>query len=166
MGEVMENLWAPWRMDYILRAGSDKGGCFLCLPPDHLGPDRDRLILYSDPVVLVIMNLYPYNNGHLMVAPRRHVATLAKADEEERLALTNQAARASEILDRIMAPHGFNMGINQGRVAGGSVEEHLHIHITPRYLGDNNYMAAIGETKVISEHILTTYDKLVPAFNQ
>jgi len=161
----MENLWAPWRMDYILRAGGDQGGCFLCLPPDHTGPDRGRLVLYSDPLVLVILNLYPYNNGHLMVAPRRHVPSLAKTSQEERLALTNQAARASEILDRLMAPHGFNMGINQGRVSGGSVEEHLHIHITPRYQGDNNYMAVIGETKVISEHIMVTYDKLLPAFN-
>ena len=153
-------------MDYILRAGGERDGCFLCLPPDHMGPDRDRLVLYSDPVVLVILNLYPYNNGHLMVAPRRHIPSLAKANQEERLALTNQVARASEILDKLMAPHGFNMGINQGRVSGGSVEEHLHIHLTPRYQGDNNYMAVIGETKVISEHILTTYDKLVPAFNE
>lgn len=162
----MENLWAPWRMDYILRAGGEREGCFLCLPPEHEGPDRERLVLYSDPVVLVIMNKFPYNNGHLLIAPRRHVATLAKAGREERLALTDQVARASEILDRLMAPHGYNMGINQGRVSGGSVEEHLHIHITPRYQGDNNYMAALGETKVISEHIMATYDKLMPAFNE
>ncbi|MDR2946789.1 MAG: HIT domain-containing protein [Candidatus Adiutrix sp.] len=160
----MENLWAPWRMDYILRAGAEKGGCFLCLPPEHTGPDRERLVLYSDPLALVMMNLYPYNNGHLLVAPRRHVATLALANPEERLALGNLLARASEILDQVMAPHGYNMGVNQGRVSGGSVEEHLHIHITPRYQGDNNYMAVIGETKVISEHIMTTYDKLLPAF--
>lgn len=129
-----------------------------------MGPDRERLVLKSDELIMVVMNLYPYNNGHLLVAPRRHVATLAKASSEERRALTDEVARATEILDELMAPHGFNIGINQGRVSGGSVEEHLHIHVTPRYQGDNNYMAVIGETKVISEHILTTYDLFLPAF--
>ncbi len=161
----MDVLWAPWRMSYITRAGRDEGGCFLCLPPDHLGPDRERLVLYSDPVILVMMNLYPYNNGHLLVAPRRHVPSLSAADEGERLALVNQVARASEILERVMSPQGFNIGVNQGRVSGGSVEAHLHIHITPRYLGDCNYMAVLGQTRVISEHIQATYDKLVNLFN-
>jgi len=158
----METLWAPWRMSYI--TGEREAGCFLCL--DQTGPDRDRLVLFSDHLVLVMLNLYPYNNGHLLISPRRHIPSLSAAGEDERLALMNQAARATEILDRIMAPRGFNLGINQGRVSGGSVEDHLHIHVTPRYLGDSNYMTVFGETRVISEHLLATYDKLAPAFNE
>jgi len=161
----MDVIWAPWRMSYIQDAGRKDGGCFFCLPEKHLGPDRDKLVLYSDPLILVMMNLYPYNNGHLLVAPRRHVPSLSLATEAERLALINQVSRASDILADNMNPQGFNMGINQGRVSGGSVEEHLHFHITPRYLGDSNYMTVIGETRVISEHILATFDKLVTEFN-
>lgn len=161
----MEVIWAPWRMSYICEAGRKDDGCFLCLPADHQGPDRNRLVLYSDELILVMMNLYPYNNGHLLVAPRRHVSSLSAAGETERLALINETARTSDILGKVMCPHGFNIGINQGRVSGGSVEDHLHIHITPRYLGDSNYMTVLGETRVISEHILATYDKLVTAFN-
>jgi ATP adenylyltransferase len=111
------------------------------------------------------MNLYPYNNAHLMAAPRRHVATLAKATEEERVAVINLAARATEILDRAMSPHGYNMGINQGSVAGAGLEDHLHFHITPRYSGDTNYMTVLAETRVIPEHIQATYDRLVGYFN-
>ena len=162
----MEVLWAPWRMNYITRAGAADQGCFLCLPSELRGPDRERLVLYSDSAVLVMMNLYPYNNGHLLIAPRRHIPALSAADETERLALMNQAARATEILARLMNAQGFNLGVNQGRVAGGSVEEHLHLHVTPRYLGDSNYMAVLGATRVISEHIQTTYAKLAAAFNE
>ena len=160
----METLWAPWRMSYI--TGEREKGCFLCLPPDHLGPDRGRLVLFSDPLILVMLNLYPYNNGHLLISPRRHIPSLSAAGEAERLALMNQAARATDILDRVQKPQGFNIGVNQGRVSGGSVEDHLHIHVTPRYLGDSNYMTVIGQARVISEHILATYDKLVSAFNE
>lgn len=160
----METIWAPWRMEYILRPDKDKEACFLCLPPDHRGPDRERLLLYSDERILVMMNLYPYMNGHLLIAPRRHVSSLAKSSEAERLAIMNMAAKASEILTEVMCPAGFNMGVNQGKVAGGSVEDHLHFHITPRYLGDSNYMTAIGETRVVSEHILATYDRLAGHF--
>ena len=160
----METLWAPWRMSYI--TGEREKGCFLCLPPDHLGPDRDRLVLFSDSLILVMLNLYPYNNGHLLISPRRHIPSLSAAGEAERLALMNQAARATDILDRVLRPQGFNIGINQGRVSGGSVEDHLHIHVTPRYLGDSNYMTVLGQARVISEHILATYDKLVSAFNE
>jgi ATP adenylyltransferase len=160
----MEILWAPWRINYI--TGEREKGCFLCLPPDHQGPDRGRLLLFSDSLTLVMLNLYPYNNGHLLVSPRRHIPSISAALETERLALMNQAARATEIMGRILAPQGFNLGINQGRVAGGSVEDHLHIHVTPRYQGDSNYMTVLSETRVISEHILATYDRLVSAFNE
>ena len=162
----MDVLWAPWRIAYIKRAGIKDDACIFCLPPNHMGPDRDRLVLYADQTVLVMMNLYPYNNGHLLVAPRRHVPSLSAASESERLALVNQVARASDILTEFMSPQGFNMGINQGKVSGGSVEDHLHFHITPRFMGDSNYMTVFGQTRVISEHILASYDQLVVLFNE
>ncbi|MGL4209156.1 MAG: HIT family protein [Candidatus Adiutrix sp.] len=161
----MDTMWAPWRMSYIEKAGAKECECFLCLPPNHIGPDRTKFVLFSDKTVLIMLNLYPYNNGHLLIAPRRHIPNLSAATTSERGAIIEWAARASEILSEKMNPAGFNMGINQGRVAGGSVEAHLHFHVTPRYLGDCNYMAAIGETKVISQHILATFDKLVNCFN-
>ncbi len=162
----MEIIWAPWRMAYITRAGLQKEDCIFCLKPDHKGPDKQRLVLYSDELILVMLNLFPYTNGHLLVAPRRHVASLAQSTEAERLAIMNQAARATEILTKVMTTTAFNMGINQGQVSGGSVEAHLHFHVTPRFMGDANYMTAIGGTRVISEDISDTYDKLVDLFNQ
>jgi Diadenosine tetraphosphate (Ap4A) hydrolase and other HIT family hydrolases len=153
-------------MAYITRAGLKEDDCFFCLPPGHCGPDKDRLVLYSDRTALVMMNLFPYNNGHLLVAPRRHIASMSAADAAERLALFDLVARATEVLTRVMEPPGFNIGINQGRVSGGSVEDHLHIHVTPRFLGDSNYMTVFGQTRVISEHILSTFDKLVVPFNE
>jgi ATP adenylyltransferase len=111
------------------------------------------------------MNRFPYNNGHLMVAPRRHVATLALATDKERAAVIGWAARATEILDRGQTPDGYNMGINQGRVAGAGIADHLHLHITPRYNGDTNYMTVLGETRVIPEHLRATYEKLLGWFN-
>jgi ATP adenylyltransferase len=153
-------------MEYILDdTRKDDRGCVFCLPEDHLGPCPERLVLYSDREVLLIMNRFPYNNAHLMAAPRRHVASLALATEKERSAIVNLTARATEVLDRVQKPDGYNLGINQGAVAGAGIADHLHFHITPRYNGDTNYMTAIGQTRVIPEHILATYEKLVGHFN-
>jgi ATP adenylyltransferase len=152
-------------MDYILGKDPGPSGCVFCLPDGHLGPLPERLVLYSDREVLLIMNRYPYNNAHLMVAPRRHVATLALAEPGERLALVNLAARATEVLDRTQTPDGYNLGINQGQVAGAGIADHLHLHITPRYNGDTNYMTVIGETRVIPEHIMATYRNLLGFFS-
>ncbi|MDR0622201.1 MAG: HIT domain-containing protein [Deltaproteobacteria bacterium] len=158
-------LWAPWRMDYILGKDPRPEGCVFCLPKDHLGPLPERLVLYSDRQALIIMNRYPYNNAHLMVAPRRHLGTLLEATPEERLAMVNLAAWATEVLDGAQKPDGYNMGINQGQVAGAGITDHLHLHVTPRYNGDTNYMTVIGETRVIPEHIVATYEKLLGFFS-
>jgi ATP adenylyltransferase len=152
-------------MDYILGKGPKVDGCVFCLPKDHLGPLPERLVLFSDREVLLIMNRFPYNNAHLMVAPRRHVATLSETGPGERLAMMNMATRAMAILDKTQKPDGYNLGINQGQVAGAGITDHLHLHVTPRYLGDTNYMTVIGETRVIPEHILATYEKLVGFFS-
>jgi ATP adenylyltransferase len=150
-------------MDYILDK-KPPAGCIFCLPPDHTGPLKERLVLYSDPLVFVVMNRYPYNNAHLLTAPRRHVATLSLATSEERAALMDITARCADILTKFLMPDGFNMGINQGKVAGAGVADHLHMHIVPRFNGDTNYMTVLSETRVIPEHISATYDKLEALF--
>jgi ATP adenylyltransferase len=152
-------------MEYILKDPDPQEGCVFCLPPDHLGPLPGRLVLFSDPVVFLIMNRYPYNNAHLLAAPRRHVATLAEATPEERKALIELAAKTTTLLDSFMHPDGYNMGINQGKVAGAGISEHLHLHITPRFNGDTNYMSVLSETRVIPEHIVATYQKLLELFS-
>jgi ATP adenylyltransferase len=151
-------------MDYILDK-SPPSGCVFCLPPEHTGPIKERLVLYSDPLVFVVMNRYPYNNCHLLTAPRRHVATLSEATKEERAALIDLTARCADILTGFCSPDGFNMGINQGRVAGAGISDHLHMHITPRFNGDTNYMTVLSETRVIPEHISRTFDKLLELFS-
>jgi ATP adenylyltransferase len=111
-----------------------------------------------------MMNRYPYNNAHLLVAPRRHIATLSDATKEERAAIMELATEAVDRLTSFMHPDGFNLGINQGRIAGAGISEHLHLHITPRYLGDTNFMTVLADTRVIPEHIQKTYEKLVELF--
>ncbi|MDR0354519.1 MAG: HIT domain-containing protein [Deltaproteobacteria bacterium] len=162
---MVDVLWAPWRMDYILGNAPKSDACVFCLPKEHLGPLPERLVLYSDKDVLLIMNRYPYNNAHLMVAPRRHVGSLAEATEAERLALVNLAAKTTTILDAAQKPDGYNLGINQGLVAGAGIADHLHLHITPRYNGDTNYMTVLADTRVVPEHIQATYQKLLEFFS-
>jgi ATP adenylyltransferase len=152
-------------MDYILGEIPKSDSCVFCLPKDHLGPLPERLVLHADQDALVIMNRFPYNNAHLMVAPRRHVATLAEATEAERLAIVNLAARATKILDEVQRPDGYNLGVNQGLVAGAGIADHLHLHVTPRYNGDTNYMTVLAETRVVPEHIQATYRKLLGLFS-
>jgi ATP adenylyltransferase len=150
-------------MDYILEKNPSPG-CVFCLPEGHLGPLPERLVLCSDPLVFLIMNRYPYNNCHLLAAPRRHVASLSQATSEERAALMELTAKAIGVLEGFCRPDGFNMGINQGRVAGAGIDCHLHMHITPRWNGDTNYMTVLAETRVIPEHIDATYRKLLERF--
>jgi ATP adenylyltransferase len=150
-------------MDYILSDAKPEG-CVFCLQEGHLGPLPERLVLYADETVFLVMNRYPYNNGHVLVAPRRHVATLSEATAEERAALMELATRATEALTAVMNPDGFNIGVNQGRVAGAGIDAHLHIHVTPRWNGDTNYMTVLGETRVVPEHIRRTYERLLERF--
>lgn len=158
----MKTLWAPWRMDYIL--SEKEKDCIFCVKP---GEDRDRenLVLYRKGLAYVIMNKYPYNNGHLMVVPYFHTSSFQGLSDEalsEMMLLTKYCV---ECLKKAFNPEGFNVGINMGEVAGAGIKEHLHIHIVPRWAGDSNFMAVTGEVRVIPEHILATYDKLWPVFN-
>jgi len=134
----MKVAWAPWRMEYILGEGKSEG-CIFC-PGGNRSNDAERLILYVDPFTMVIMNRYPYINGHILVAPARHVPDLDGLSEEEMTALLRMVRSASSILKKHMKPDGFNIGMNIGKVAGAGVEAHMHFHIVPRWSGDTNYI--------------------------
>ena len=154
----MKTLWAPWRMEYIL--GEKQKGCIFCLALS----DQGDLTLYTSPLSMVVMNKYPYINGHLLVAPRRHMAALEDMTSEEMAEVLTTVRDAVGILKNVMKPDGFNVGLNLGEVAGAGVEEHLHFHIVPRWHGDTNAMTVFGEVRVISEHLEATYRNLKPHF--
>ena len=159
--KTRSNLWAPWRIDYIL--GEKEDGCIFCNRL-KLDDDRENLILVRKGKSFVIMNRYPYNNGHLIVAPNRHEGDIEKLKEDEMLELFPLIQKSTHALSMSMNPDGFNIGLNLGRVAGAGVEDHLHFHIVPRWNGDTNFMPVLGDVKVISEHLLSTYDKLEGTF--
>ena len=158
----MPVLWAPWRMAYI--AGPKDSGCFFCSVPDH--PDQwiDGLVLDATPTVLVMMNRFPYANGHVMVAPRTHTGDLQNLSAEQFVAVMETVRRSARILETVFKPDGMNIGINLGRAAGAGVADHLHWHLVPRWLGDTNFMPMIGEVRVIPEHLTATYERLRPHF--
>lgn len=153
----MDALWAPWRMAYVERARPS--GCLFCETP-CTGDDEKDLLLYRGKSVFILMNLYPYNPGHLMIAPYRHLDDLGKLSLDEQVELIQETARSTRLLREAMNPDGFNLGINQGKVAGAGIEDHLHLHVVPRWNGDTNFMPIVGGTKVISEHLTATYQKL------
>ena len=160
----MKVLWAPWRMDYILSDKEDEG-CIFC-PGKERGKDENRLILYAGSLTMVIMNRYPYNNGHLLVAPVRHVPGLESLSNEETLDVMGMVRLSIDVLKKVMNPEGFNVGLNLGRVAGAGMEDHMHFHIVPRWNGDTNFMTVHGDVRVIPEHIQETYRKLHPYFQE
>jgi len=156
-----EILWAPWRMEYIL--SSKEPGCIFCDKPQQ-SSDRENLIVHRGEHCFVIMNKYPYNNGHLMVVPYRHeaqVENLTGKENGEMMALLQAAVRA---LKQIMSPHGFNIGMNAGKTAGAGIDAHLHFHLVPRWEGDTNFMPITGNTKVVSEGLWETWEKLRVTF--
>lgn len=160
----MKVLWAPWRVEYVTSSDAGKE-CIFC-PGDNRSRDEERLILYVGERSVVLMNRFPYINGHLLVAPVRHVATLDSLLSEEKLDLITMVERSIDALRGVMNPGGFNVGINLGKVAGAGLEEHIHVHVVPRWSGDTNYMTVVGEVRVIPEHLRATYQKLLPFFEQ
>jgi ATP adenylyltransferase len=159
----MERLWTPWRLAYVSGA-SESDACVFCLALSS--PDAEPLIVYRGQTCFVILNLFPYNNAHLMVVPNRHVATLSAATEEERGDLIRLAAVSEQVIGEAYAPHGMNMGINLGKPAGAGVPGHLHMHVVPRWNGDTNFMTVIGHTRVLPEELPQTADKLRPIFER
>jgi ATP adenylyltransferase len=158
----MKKIWAPWRMDYILEKKDQ--GCFLCGGLSEK-KDGDNLILYRGKLAFVIMNRFPYNNGHLMVVPKRHCIDLDELNGKEGQELFYLMQVSIRVLRSSLSPHGFNVGLNLGKAAGAG-EEHVHFHIVPRWSGDTNYMPVLSETKVVPEHLNQTYRKLRPAFHK
>ncbi len=154
----MDRLWAPWRMAYI--GGPRQQGCILCTKPKERN-DRANLIIIRGDVCFVMLNAYPYNNGHLMVAPYRHVGDPSRLSYKESSELMRLSILSIELLRRALAPSGFNIGMNIGRVAGAGIADHLHMHVVPRWSGDTNYMPIIADTKVLPEYLDTTYTKLM-----
>lgn len=154
----MEKLWAPWRVDYLTQPKST--GCIFCAE----GDDRELLVLWRTPIARIMLNRYPYCNGHMMVSLQRHTADFGALSETELLELMRNAALCREVLSRTSAPDGFNIGINLGRAAGAGIEDHLHLHVVPRWNGDSNFMSAVAEVRVIPEALLATYDRLRPVF--
>jgi len=155
----MERLWAPWRMAYI--EVPQPAGCVFC--PSGPEQDRERLILVRGNACFVIMNLFPYNNGHLMIAPFRHTAELPGLTPEEQAELISLTAYCVRLLDAAFRPDGYNIGINLGRTAGAGIAGHLHQHIVPRWNGDTNFMPVLGETKVLPDLLQGSYDRLLAA---
>jgi len=156
-------LFTPWRKTYIKRALTETAGCVFCEALAK-GPSLESLIVYKGETCSVILNKYPYNNGHAMIIPNRHTAEFDKLNMREFMELHELLKRTMEALKESFNPQGFNLGMNLGRVGGAGIVDHLHYHIVPRWTGDTNFMPLIGETKVISETLEETYKKLVPLF--
>lgn len=156
----MKTVWAPWRIEYILD-NSKSAGCVFC---NALGKDDD-LTLFKGKLSMVVMNKFPYINGHLLVAPVKHISGLDELDRKEKADLLELVDRSIAILKLVMKPDGFNVGLNLGKVAGAGIEEHLHFHIVPRWFGDTNALTVFADVRVIPEHIKATYNNLKPHFD-
>ena len=166
----MERLWSPWRLDYVKGgAGASGRDCVFCAAlaeaGETAGPGAAPIVARAD-TCFVIVNLYPYNNGHLMVVPNRHIASLAEASPSELGELMTMAQRAEIALDEAYRPHGLNVGINLGRPAGAGIPGHLHLHVVPRWDGDTNFMTVVGATRVVPEMPSRTRERLVPIFER
>jgi len=153
----MEHLWAPWRAAYILQ--TEKAGCFLCDKPKET-KDETNLILHRGKSNFIILNSFPYNPGHLLVAPYRHIGNLNALTDEEAKEHFEMVKLGLRLLIEVTKPSGFNIGMNLGKVSGAGLDDHLHSHIVPRWLGDTNFMAVTSNTKVLSEGLADTYRKL------
>lgn len=157
-------MWAPWRMDYVTGGEARRSrGCVFCDLPAQ-GDDTAAYILLRGRLAYVIMNRYPYNNGHLMVVPYTHVASFTDLEAEAAAEVVELARRSQSVVQEAMGPHGFNLGMNQGSAAGAGIEEHLHLHLVPRWVGDTNFMPAIGDTRVMPQHLDDTYALLRAGF--
>ena len=160
---MFERLWTPWRLAYV--SGADQSaGCIFCaaLEDDDAAP----LVLFRGVSCFVILNLFPYNNGHLMIVPNRHVESLNGTTAAERSELMDLTRVAEAALLEAYAPHGMNMGINLGKPAGAGVPGHLHMHVVPRWSGDTNFMTVVGQTRVLPEELPATAEKLRPIFER
>jgi ATP adenylyltransferase len=161
----MQQLWAPWRNAFI--KAEKPTGCFFCAaaaaPP---ADDPDHLVVARTPLSLAMLNRFPYNNGHLLIAPRAHLANLEDLPPATAADITGLTQRALRVLRQTMAPNGFNLGINAGSVAGAGVADHIHQHVVPRWGGDTNFMPVTADTKVLNESLTASYQQLRAGFDR
>jgi len=160
----MKTLWTPWRIDHVLGKAAKADFCIF-EPPGNSASDKHNLLLYRDNAGVVLLNRFPYANGHLLVAPIRHVGCLTDLTEQESSDLMNLVREATTILRKHLRPDGFNIGCNLGDIAGAGIADHLHFHIVPRWDGDHNFITVVSEIRTIPEHIDSTFDRLLDAFN-
>jgi ATP adenylyltransferase len=157
---LMERIWAPWRMTYLLTSMGREEGCVFCKVRETIGRDRELLVLERGEHSLLMLNRYPYTCGHMMVVAARHTAELDDLADNELLDLMRGVRRARALLREAARPDGFNIGVNLGKAGGAAIEEHLHIHVVPRWNGDTNFMATCGDVRVIPDGLLESYDRL------
>jgi ATP adenylyltransferase len=162
----MKNLWSPWRSKYIesFKDEQANSNCIFCEALNHEVANLKSLVVHKANLNYTILNLYPYNNGHLMVVPNRHVWEFEKLTKDESIEMMEQLKFAKLVLEEIYKPQGFNMGLNLGRAGGAGIKEHLHFHIVPRWSGDTNFMPVLGEVKVISQELMETKKKILAAY--
>ena len=164
----MERLWSPWRSQYIdsIKDEDKSQGCVLCAAARKDENDKECLVVDKGELTFTVLNLYPYNNGHMMIVPYRHTSDFASLSKEEKIEIMNKLQSAEQALKMVYSPEGFNIGLNLGRVSGAGLHEHIHFHIVPRWNGDTNFMPVLGEVKVISQDLITTKNKLAEALRK
>jgi len=155
----MDFIWSPWRYDYLASGGAKPSSCVFCVATDRTH-DAERLIVFRGIYNFVILNLFPYTSGHVMVAPYDHLDTLAVAKPEQLVEMMELAQRLIAVLKKLYKPDGFNLGMNLGAAAGAGIREHFHLHVVPRWVGDANFMTVSGETRVLPEELAITYKRI------
>lgn len=162
----MKQLWAPWRMTYLqCKDERPESDCVFCVG-DKGEQDVCRLVLYRGRRAFVMMNKYPYTNGHLLIAPYRHISDIADLSEEESAEMHRLLVMSRKVLQQAVMPQGFNIGMNLGRIAGAGIADHLHMHLVPRWTGDTNFMPVFADVRVIPQHLEETYALLVEGFGR
>ena len=161
---MSERLWAPWRMVYVGK-GETTGGCIFCDKPKE-DRDAENMIVHRGETMFVILNAFPYNSGHLMIVPYRHLSDVRLLEPDELAEWMALAQRSITALETAFKPEGYNMGANLGRAAGAGIADHLHLHIVPRWNGDTNFMPVVGDVKVLPEALEQSYHKLKTAFDE
>jgi ATP adenylyltransferase len=162
-GQRSERLWAPWRLEYI-KTGTD-GECIFCTKP-ALGNDEEALIPYRGQRCFVILNAFPYNSGHLMVAPYEHGGEFEEVEDQTLLELMTLTQRSMRALAGAYGPDGYNVGLNQGRIAGAGMADHVHMHVVPRWSGDTNFMPVLADTRVVNQSLADSFGTLRDAFRE
>lgn len=160
---MVKHLWAPWRMSYLKCKDEQCDGCIFCVA-DKSAEDCERLVLHRGRLAFVMMNKFPYTNGHLLIAPYRHVADISDIEDEEMLEMHQLLKLSRKALEKYCKPQGYNIGLNIGPIAGAGIADHLHLHLVPRWVGDTNFMPVFAEVRVIPQHLQETYSLLSQCF--